>query len=69
MPSGNNHEPKYINSQDLIYHGEWMNGIPHGKGELYYPDGSYYVGYFSKGVADGEGRFISPHGWIYEGQL
>ena len=29
-----------------------MNGIPHGKGELFYPDGSYYVGYFNKGNAD-----------------
>lgn len=52
-----------------MYSGEWMGGIPHGKGELYYPNGGYYVGYFNKGNADGEGRFISPEGWMYEGEL
>ena len=41
--------------------------MPHGKGELFYPDGSYYVGYLTKGKADGEGRFVSPAGWYYEG--
>jgi hypothetical protein len=58
-----------LNKEGLVYNGEWANGIPHGKGELFYPNGSYYIGYFNKGNANGEGRFISPEGWIYEGQL
>ncbi len=43
--------------------------MPHGRGELIYPDGSYYVGYLENGIPHGEGRFISADGWYYEGEL
>ena len=53
IPSGVPSEPRLLNKQGLIYTGEWSNGFPHGKGKMYYPNGAYYVGYFSKGNADG----------------
>jgi hypothetical protein len=65
MPS----QPRVLNRQGLVYNVEWAHGIPHGKGELYYPNNCFYVGYFTKGNADGEGRFVSPEGWLYEGEL
>lgn len=48
-PSGQKNDPRHLNEHGLIYVGEWLHGLPHGKGELYYPNGSYYVGYFVKG--------------------
>lgn len=42
---------------------------PHGKGKMYFPDGSYYHGYFYNGVPNGEGRLINSFGISYQGQI
>ena len=35
-----------------------QNNKPHGKGKLYFPDGSYFEGTFREGKTHGKGRFI-----------
>ena len=37
----------------MYYTGERRQGIPHGRGEVVLPDGSYFKGYFKNGVAEG----------------
>lgn len=34
----------YIKSRDTHYQGNWMQGLPHGKGRAIYPNGTYYIG-------------------------
>ena len=52
-----------------MYRGEWKDEQPHGQGELFLKDGSYYVGTFANGFAHGEGRYIFSRGSYYEGQV
>lgn len=37
------------------YHGEWQNGVKHGKGVLLMRDGSKYEGDFEQGEMSGQG--------------
>jgi hypothetical protein len=46
-----------------------LNGEPHGVGELFFNDGSYYYGTFDQGFVHGDGRFISASKLYYEGQI
>jgi hypothetical protein len=58
----------YIKSRDTHYQGNWMQGLPHGKGRAIYPNGTYYIGKFQDGEAeDDKGILIFPNGAIYEG--
>lgn len=54
---------------DTPYEGPEMNGRPHGKGVLIWPDGSRYEGVFHHGQLTHEGRFYFPDGRIYMGRL
>ncbi len=37
------------------YQGEWLNGLPHGKGRFYYANGFEYSGGFQQGLISGKG--------------
>lgn len=37
---------RYVDS-GIIYFGQWLNGMPHGRGIIYFPDGSVFEGGFS----------------------
>jgi hypothetical protein len=39
-------QPKKIN-EGSVYVGEWSNSLPHGKGIMYFSDGSLYEGMFN----------------------
>lgn len=58
---------------DNVYEGEAVikgNGfIPHGRGKLYYTNGSLFIGTFVNGKAQGRGRLISHNGSYYEGNI
>jgi len=51
------------------YEGPEMHGQPHGRGTLYWDDGSRYEGVFHYGFVTPEGRFYFPDGDIYMGRL
>lgn len=66
---------KFIDT-NTIYAGEWtvtviltQSSKPHGRGKLYFPDGSYFEGTFSECKAIGRGRFIESNGNFYEGNF
>jgi hypothetical protein len=61
--------PKLIPMSNIIYDGEWKNCRPHGKGIMYWPDGSMYEGAFNDGTPDLEGRLINNNGVYYEGSI
>lgn len=47
-----------------------MGGLPHGKGNAIYPDGTFYYGKFDNGEAeDGHAFVIFPNGAFYEGEV
>ena len=47
-----------------------MGGLPHGKGNAIYPDGSLYYGKFDEGEAEDDHAFlILPNGSFYEGEV
>ena len=66
---GKSYPPHLVTDSEVIYKGEWMNGEPHGVGELFFQDGSYFYGTFANGFVHGEGRFISNNHSYYEGQV
>lgn len=39
-------DPKLLNEEGTVYAGEWKNYLPHGKGIMYFSDGSVYEGIF-----------------------
>lgn len=43
--------------------------LPHGRGNLYYTDGSFFTGTFVNGKAQGKGRLVSANGSYYEGTI
>lgn len=53
-----------------VYRGE-MNEkyMPHGRGFLFFPDESIYIGYFSNGHAKGEGKYLNSRKVLTEGQF
>jgi hypothetical protein len=61
--------PKLIPDSNIVYEGEWKNCLPHGKGAMYFPDGSLYEGVFNEGTPDLEGRLINNNGVYYEGSI
>jgi hypothetical protein len=58
----------YINEKDVYYQGEWNKQLPHGKGKIYYLNGSYFEGYFCQGEATcTNGILIFVDGSYYRG--
>jgi len=51
-----------------VYKGDVKNGVPHGIGDLTYPDGEKYVGEFKDGIQNGQGTDIFPDGSKYVGE-
>uniref|UniRef100_A0A8C5PPW7 Alsin Rho guanine nucleotide exchange factor ALS2 n=1 Tax=Leptobrachium leishanense TaxID=445787 RepID=A0A8C5PPW7_9ANUR len=47
--------------RDATYEGRWLNGKPHGKGMLTWPDGRTYSGTFRNGLEDGYGEYRIPN--------
>ncbi|XP_955114.1 phosphatidylinositol-4-phosphate (PIP) 5-kinase, putative [Theileria annulata] len=45
--------PPILNDDYSVYYGEWKDGKYEGKGQLFMPDGSQYIGSFSNGVFNG----------------
>ena len=48
----------YVFSKDTYYQGNWMGGLPHGKGNAIYPDGALYYGKFDEGEAEDDHAFL-----------
>lgn len=48
---------KFAETQEM-YEGQWENGVRHGRGVNYWPDGSIYEGYWRNGAAEGKGKII-----------
>jgi len=44
------------------YIGSYVNERKHGYGEYYWPDGTYYKGYYFEGKEDGEGLYRDKSG-------
>jgi len=61
-------KPKGIVTQYQSYEGNFANGKMNGKGTLYYTDGSYYVGAFSKDKPHGFGERYSTLGYKQRGK-
>ena len=56
-------------SEGLKYTGEALDGLPHGKGTMTYPDGQVYVGEFKDGNCHGQGTMTNPNGSSYVGEF
>jgi hypothetical protein len=52
---------------DARYDGPALNGQPHGKGTLTWPDGQVYQGVFEHGVPTNRARFFFTNGQIFMG--
>ena len=52
---------------NLIYEGEMVNGVSHGKGTFFFPGGEKYSGNFENGVIEGNGIFFWEDGSRWEG--
>jgi hypothetical protein len=60
-------ELRQISPEGEIFEGTFLDDLPHGIGELRYPDGSRYVGEWFRGVRQGFGNFVTADGSSYEG--
>jgi hypothetical protein len=59
-----------LKNQKKSYDGEWKDGLPHGKGKVFYDNQTYFEGYFKNGVADcDDGFIVFPNGSFYRGQV
>ena len=58
-----------IFANEIIYIGEWDTNFfqRYGRGIQFYPDGSYYKGYWENDKAEGTGEFIHSSGDKYQG--
>ena len=60
---------KYIWENGQYYIGQWKNGKKHGKGIIYYKDGTImYEGDFVNDKKEGNGKFIWKNGKYYIGE-
>ena len=57
----------YNNLGNLVYEGEMINGVAHGKGTFFFPGGEKYYGNFENGVIEGNGIFYWEDGSRWEG--
>ncbi|CAD5223419.1 unnamed protein product [Bursaphelenchus okinawaensis] len=51
--------PMHSRFPDCDYDGDWLDGQPHGKGQLKFPDERKYKGRFAFGQIDGMGEFFN----------
>ena len=45
---------------EVIYDGEWMDGLKNGTGKYYYDDQTFYYGDWNRNRKEGKGQFVSP---------
>ena len=57
----------YNNLGNIIYEGEMVNGVAHGKGTFFFPGGEKYYGNFENGIMEGNGIFYWEDGSRWEG--
>lgn len=61
---------KFTLDTGAIYEGQWLNGVPNGKGVYnFIRSGNKYIGDFLDGHLDGNGTFFFNNGDKYEGQF
>lgn len=67
-PTGTGTSPTFVRiGEGDQYAGEWLEGVPHGYGELRTLRGDRYVGEFYQGEYDGEGEMFYRNGDHYSG--
>lgn len=60
----------YIYQYQGYYDGEWSNGLPHGRGKIYFNNNAYYEGYFNHGeITCQDGIFIDIDGSFKRGAV
>jgi hypothetical protein len=52
----------------FIYKGTFKNGLKHGRGTCWWPDGTWYEGDWENDLPNGRGRGIMFNGRYFEGQ-
>ena len=58
----------YILKQRVYYAGQWLDGLPHGKGKVYFSNGCFFEGQFTRGEAQGDDSiFVYSDGSYYRG--
>ncbi len=62
----NNCFGEYLFSQKTKYIGEFVNGLPHGKGIFMKENGDKYVGEYKNGLRDGKGTYTYRDGEKYD---
>ena len=63
----NNQEIKYNNGSRIKYIGQVLNGVPEGKGIMYWDNGDRYEGEWKNDKKDGKGTYYYSNGERYEG--
>lgn len=58
----------YEYNDGRVHIGQWKNGLPHGRGKIYFPNGSLFEGEFVAGQFQNGGRLIDSEGNVYEGE-
>ena len=58
---------KSLNIYIVRYEGEFVQGLKHGKGKLFFPNGSIYEGEFKANYQDGYGVYYFAKGKVYTG--
>ena len=63
----NNQEIKYNNNHRIKYIGQVLNGVPEGKGVMYWDNGDRYNGEWKNDKKEGKGIYYFSDGDKYEG--
>ena len=54
----------YNIDKSVIYKGDYLNNLKHGKGEYHYENGKYYIGEFKYDKKHGKGKLFYKNGTI-----
>ena len=60
---------KHTYPSGAVYEGEWLAGMPHGKGRQTWLSGEVYEGDWIRGLRTGRGKLTYPAGHVYEGDF
>ena len=60
---------KYVNSNQVTFEGEFVDGLANGKGTQIHPSGMKYEGYWIHDKPHGEGKLILEDGSKFEGEF
>ena len=56
-----------VTPEGMLYEGEWLNGVYHGRGALYTADGCVLKGWWKDGQMHGRGMFLNAKGNLETG--